>query len=100
MSERTNEIGVRLALGARSGQIVRLVVGGGLALAAVGTVAGAAGALALGGTLTRLLFGVSAFDVRIYLGLAAAGPHANTVEAGFSRPDRYQRGTAPPTERV
>jgi len=70
VSERTNEIGVRLALGARSDQIVRLVVGEGLALAAAGTVAGAAGALALGGALTSLLFGVSAFDVRIYAVLA------------------------------
>ena len=71
VSERTNEIGVRLALGARPGQIVRLVVGEGLALAAIGTLVGVAGALALGGTLSSLLFGVSAFDPRIYAGLAA-----------------------------
>jgi len=71
VSQRTSEIGVRLALGARPGQIVRLVVGEGLALAAAGTLAGAAGALALGGALTSLLFGVSPFDARVYVGLAA-----------------------------
>ena len=59
------------SLGARPGQIVRLVVGEGLALAAIGTLVGVAGALALGGTLSSLLFGVSAFDPRIYAGLAA-----------------------------
>jgi len=70
VSQRTNEIGIRLALGARSGQIVRLVVGEGLALAVAGTGIGLAGAVVLGGTLGSLLFGISAFDPRVYAGLA------------------------------
>jgi putative ABC transport system permease protein len=62
VTERRREIGIRLALGARPSGILRLVVGQGLALAAVALVAGLAGALALTHFLSTLLFGVGPRD--------------------------------------
>ena len=62
VAQRTREFGLRMALGASPGSVVELMareVGG---LLALGLVAGAAGALALGGTLRSLLFGVTAND--------------------------------------
>ncbi|MDF1504922.1 ABC transporter permease, partial [Roseisolibacter sp. H3M3-2] len=62
VAQRTREIGVRLALGAARGQVVRLVVGQGLRVAAAGVVLGTAGALALGRVLGALLQDVSQRD--------------------------------------
>ncbi|HEY7287989.1 MAG TPA: ABC transporter permease [Vicinamibacterales bacterium] len=62
VSERTHEIGVRLALGASPSDIRSLVVGQGLKLAAVGIAIGIAGALLTSRGLTALLFGVSPND--------------------------------------
>jgi len=59
---RTREIGVRMALGARAAQVVRLVLGEVAPLAAGGAVVGVAGALAAGPLLRSLLFGVSPWD--------------------------------------
>jgi putative ABC transport system permease protein len=60
--QRTQEIGMRVALGAQQRGILRVVLGQGLRLAIVGVVIGLAGALALGRVISNLLFGVSAFD--------------------------------------
>jgi putative ABC transport system permease protein len=62
VQQRTQEIGIRLALGARPGDVVRMVVGGGLALAVVGLAIGAAGALGAGRVLASLLYGVGSRD--------------------------------------
>ena len=62
VSERTHEIGVRLALGASPKDIRSLVVGQGVRLAAVGIGLGLLGALAASRALTTLLFGVSPND--------------------------------------
>jgi putative ABC transport system permease protein len=67
VTERTREIGVRVALGAQPGQIIRLIVGGGARLVATGTIAGIAGALALSGLLKGLLFGVGPRDAATYV---------------------------------
>lgn len=60
--QRTREMGVRMALGASAGQIIRMVVGEGVALAAAGTGLGLAASLAVAGQLTALLYRVNARD--------------------------------------
>jgi putative ABC transport system permease protein len=77
VSERTHEMGVRIALGASPGDIRSLVVGEGTRLAAVGIAVGIAGALAASRGLGTLLFGITATDPLTFtaaaLVLAAAG---------------------------
>jgi predicted permease len=62
VTQRTNEIGVRMALGARYGSVVALILRQALSLAAIGIGAGILGALAVTHLLANLLFGVSATD--------------------------------------
>jgi putative ABC transport system permease protein len=62
VSLRTGEIGIRTALGATSGDNVRMIVGNGLRTIAVGLLIGMAGAFLLGRLLRGLLFGVAASD--------------------------------------
>ena len=69
--QRRREIGVRLALGARSGDVVRMVLRNGLRLTLPGVGAGVAGALALSGILASFLFGVSPLDPATYVGVTA-----------------------------
>jgi putative ABC transport system permease protein len=71
VARRTNEIGVRVALGATTGSVTRLVVGQGTRLALAGIALGLAGALALSRVLESTLYGVSPTDVRT-LATAAA----------------------------
>ena len=63
MRQRTGEIGLRMALGAQRGHILRSVLGRAMALAAAGVAAGIAGALALSRVLSSLLFEVKPTDV-------------------------------------
>jgi putative ABC transport system permease protein len=70
VAQRTNEIGVRMALGAQAGDVLRLVGAAGLKLAVAGTVVGAIGAFALTRTMSGLLFGVSSFDIGTFLLMA------------------------------
>jgi putative ABC transport system permease protein len=70
VAQRTNEIGIRMALGAQSTDVLRMVGSTGLKLAVAGTVVGGIGAFALTRTLSGLLFGVSAVDIATYLAMA------------------------------
>ena len=63
VGRRTPEIGVRMALGAQRRAIFRLVIGHALRLTAIGTVIGAAGAIAAAQALRSLLFGIAPTDV-------------------------------------
>jgi putative ABC transport system permease protein len=62
VAQRTQEIGVRVALGAEPGDVLHLVFSHGLKLFMIGAALGLAAALALSRTLTHLLYGVSAYD--------------------------------------
>lgn len=62
VSRRTREFGVRLALGATSGDVLRMVVGQGMRTILMGVAIGIAGSFALTRTVTSLLFGITATD--------------------------------------
>jgi putative ABC transport system permease protein len=70
VAQRTRELGLRVALGARPRDILLLVVGHGLKLAALGIVPGLLGALVMTRWLSSLLYGVSASDPLTYAGVA------------------------------
>jgi ABC-type antimicrobial peptide transport system permease subunit len=70
VGRRTREVGVRLALGATRGDVIRLVFRQGLGLTALGLAAGLAGALLLTRYLSSLLFEVSRWDVATYAAVA------------------------------
>lgn len=69
VAQRTREIGIRIALGADPGRVRRLVVGQGAALAAGGLALGLVAAIAVTRVLTALLYGVSARDPAVFLGV-------------------------------
>jgi len=71
IAERTREIGIRLALGARAVDVLKLVVREGMKLVGIGVVIGLAGAVALTRMMTSLLYGVSATDPVTLIGVAA-----------------------------
>jgi ABC-type antimicrobial peptide transport system permease subunit len=71
VSQRTREIGIRQALGAQSGDVMRLVVGKGLKLALAGVAIGIAGAIALTRVMESLLFNVSATDPLTFMAVSA-----------------------------
>jgi predicted permease len=71
VSQRTQEIGIRLAIGAQRRDVMRLVLGGGLRLVIAGVIVGLIGAAALTRLLQSMLFGVTAHDPLVFAGNAA-----------------------------
>jgi putative ABC transport system permease protein len=69
-SQRTYEIGIRMALGAQTRDVLKLIIGNGMALTLIGIVAGLAGAFALTRLMAGLLFGVSATDAVTFLSVS------------------------------
>jgi putative ABC transport system permease protein len=72
VAQRTHEIGVRMALGADKGDVLRLMLRQSVQIAALGLVAGTGSALLATRGLSSLLFGVKADDPVIFLGVAAS----------------------------
>ena len=70
VTQRTHEIGVRMALGAQIADVMKLVLSRAMVLAAIGIGIGVGGALALTRYLTTLLFGVKPIDVVTFVGVA------------------------------
>ena len=71
VTQRAREFGVRVALGASPGDVTRFVVRDGLSMAVVGSVVGLAAALALGGIMSTLVYGVTSRDVVSLVGATA-----------------------------
>ncbi|HTE47078.1 MAG TPA: ABC transporter permease, partial [Gemmatimonadaceae bacterium] len=72
VTQRTQEIGVRMALGARQGDVLRLILREGATLAAVGVVIGVAGAFAATPLIRSWLFGIERTDPATIVGTAAS----------------------------
>jgi putative ABC transport system permease protein len=70
VAERTQEIGVRLAIGAQRVDVLRLVLGNGMRLVAVGIALGIATSVAATRLMVNLLYGVAYTDVATYAGVS------------------------------
>ena len=69
VAQRTRELGVRMALGAGSREVMRLVIGQGMVLSLVGVGVGVAGALALSRVLANMLFGIGTHDLTTFIAI-------------------------------
>jgi ABC-type antimicrobial peptide transport system permease subunit len=71
VSQRTREIGIRMALGAEKRNVLRLILGQGLVLTLIGIVSGLAGAFAVTRYLESMLFGLTALDPTVFVAVTA-----------------------------
>src|SRR5262249_56754010 len=93
VAERTRELGIRVALGADRGAVVRLIVGEGLGLAVIGIAIGLVGAWLLTGTLRTQLYEVSPIDPTVLL-LTCGAVLLVTAVASYCPARRALRGGA------
>lgn len=70
VNQRTNEIGIRIALGAQTGAVLKLIIGQGVKMTLIGLVIGLGAAFALTRVMSSLLFGVKASDPLTFFGIA------------------------------
>ena len=70
VAQRTHEIGIRLALGAQTRDVLRMIITQGMILALIGAGLGLAGAFAATRVMRRLLYGVSPTDPLIFVGVS------------------------------
>jgi putative ABC transport system permease protein len=70
VTQRTHEIGIRMALGAQMGNVIKLIMKSGLLIASMGVAIGLAGAFALTRLMTSLLFAVEATDKATFAGVS------------------------------
>ncbi|MFL6276642.1 MAG: ABC transporter permease [Blastocatellia bacterium] len=70
VAQRTHEIGIRIALGAQTGKVLRIVIGQGMRMALAGIGIGLGAALALTRLMASLLFGVAPTDPLVFIGIA------------------------------
>ncbi len=82
VAQRTRELGIRVALGADRRAVLRLIIGEGLVLAAIGLAIGLLGARLLTGTLQTMLFEVSPLDPTV-IALTCAGITLTTIAASY-----------------
>jgi len=71
VGQRTHEIGIRMALGGQQSDVLRLILGRGARMAVIGVAVGVGGSLVLTRLISKLLFGVSAYDPLTFLAVAA-----------------------------
>jgi putative ABC transport system permease protein len=71
VSQRTREVGLRMALGAQRRDVTRMVLGEGIALALIGVAVGMIGAFAASRAIASMLFDVTATDLPTFVGTAA-----------------------------
>lgn len=71
VSQRTREVGIRMALGAQGGDVLRMITSHGMTLAAIGVGIGLILALALARVLSSMLIGISVYDLTIFLSVPA-----------------------------
>ena len=86
VEQRTGEIGVRMALGAQTLDVLRLVVGQGMKPVLFGLVAGLAAALALGRLIASQLYQVSAHSPLLFVGTIVTPRHGRAPRLSLSRP--------------
>jgi ABC-type antimicrobial peptide transport system permease subunit len=79
VAQRRQEVGIRMALGARPQDVLRLVVGQGLAVTGIGLVIGTVASFLLAGVMSTLLYGVQPTDPLTFIGVAGIVLLAATV---------------------
>jgi len=85
VSRRTREIGIRMALGAQTGEVQRLIIRQGMLLALIAMVLGLAAALGVAKLFAAFLYGVRPYDLATFTAVPLFSPASRFWRAGFPR---------------